>query len=718
MMWDSSLLDPNIPALNLDGNVSLGPTQPAASHDLGPAASGQVEDWLQEAKPGPGGDDSFARHERAQSMSAIPPEINIDFAPPERQQNTQHLYDNVTRGSGDWYQSPSLLPLDMRRRTRSPSPARSVGSMGRFRSSSTGSIQRDYILDLADAQRAPTPQPGSRVQKHPATFQCTLCPKTFTRAYNLRSHLRIHTDERPFMCSVCGKAFARQHDRKRHEGLHSGEKKFFCRGVLGHGSHWGCGRKFARADALGRHFYSEAGQVCIRPLVEEEYAERQKAWSGIIAPQPMMSHTGLDSMDNVLPAALLAQYPALCSMNWSNVHGDSGSSDSYQYTNDFTSPPTRTSSFGGSSYGSTGYAGFGYQHGASRQASDTSLHSMWSATSFSSQRGTRLPGGYECSQCGATFDVPSELRHHERNHMPKEQRPHACNRCGERFLYPKDVQRHIGRKHGGLETSPLLSPILKTSAQHHTEGLGLEPFVLNTEQPQLDSGSLNAGRSPILEQQPTVTSSAFPTCEFNSSDWSDRSENSHSVPDMLWEPTKANAGDDPSPVLNGHNGTTDLNQKYTSNRDDHSGPFTIPRIKSAEILDLKKALDAAKRDASLWREERNFYAELLQDQMSPDDLNLSLRFVHRDEITSPVRRARGWLGGIWTLFKSRRKTDEHVRDGSAQRAVVDLAAELERMDIANSVEGRGKSPGSGRGSRSSSPIRARWKEFEGWVAGA
>ncbi|KAK3623160.1 hypothetical protein LTR56_021742 [Elasticomyces elasticus] len=60
-------------------------------------------------------------------------------------------------------------------------------------------------------------------QKHPATFQCSLCPKHFTRAYNLRSHLRSHNGERPFACTICGKGFARQADRKRHEdteGLH------------------------------------------------------------------------------------------------------------------------------------------------------------------------------------------------------------------------------------------------------------------------------------------------------------------------------------------------------------------------------------------------------------------------------------------------------------------------------------------------------------------
>ena len=139
------------------------------------------------------------------------------------------------------------------------------------------------------------------------------------------------------MCTVCGKAFARQHDRKRHEGLHSGEKKFICRGDLSKGGHWGCGRRFARADALGRHFRSEAGRVCIKPLLDEESQERERVAleqqqqqqqqpSAHLQPTPqplvMRGTPGMDGQSSgnfVLPAALLAQYPALQTLQWDQI---------------------------------------------------------------------------------------------------------------------------------------------------------------------------------------------------------------------------------------------------------------------------------------------------------------------------------------------------------------------------------------------------------------
>ncbi|KAI5285280.1 DNA-binding transcription factor, partial [Ascosphaera aggregata] len=246
-----------------------------------------------------------------QAARMTPPSINVEFAPPSRQAS----FGPKPEASGD------TLSLPMARRGRSksdpfgntatrsvsesaiPSPtlstnvsissasslspsragnlstpgSRDTSPVSRSRRQSTSSIEnRNYILDLADPQRpGGNVSDNKRVQKHPASFQCSLCPKRFTRAYNLRSHLRTHTDERPFVCTVCGKAFARQHDRKRHEGLHSGEKKFVCNGTLKSAKTWGCGRRFARADALGRHFRSEAGRICIKPLLDEEAAERE-----------------------------------------------------------------------------------------------------------------------------------------------------------------------------------------------------------------------------------------------------------------------------------------------------------------------------------------------------------------------------------------------------------------------------------------------------------
>ncbi|KAH3675617.1 hypothetical protein WICPIJ_009321 [Wickerhamomyces pijperi] len=132
----------------------------------------------------------------------------------------------------------------------------------------------------------------------PTEFPCPHCRKVFEKSYNLKSHLKIHSDEKPFSCKHCQRCFARNHDRKRHELLHENVKKYTCGSTFnnvstkpeisssngaeldiftplsssssanGNSPRWGCGKKFSRVDGLVRHYNTEMGFICVKPLLQ------------------------------------------------------------------------------------------------------------------------------------------------------------------------------------------------------------------------------------------------------------------------------------------------------------------------------------------------------------------------------------------------------------------------------------------------------------------
>ncbi|KAL1921264.1 uncharacterized protein VTP21DRAFT_10980 [Calcarisporiella thermophila] len=102
----------------------------------------------------------------------------------------------------------------------------------------------DKVKIKSNSRKRASRVPGEYICEHPG------CQKVFTRSYNLRSHMRTHTSERPYACTFpgCDKHFARLHDRNRHSRLHTGLKLFKCAT---------CKKAFARADALARHLRVE-----------------------------------------------------------------------------------------------------------------------------------------------------------------------------------------------------------------------------------------------------------------------------------------------------------------------------------------------------------------------------------------------------------------------------------------------------------------------------
>ncbi|CAB0033359.1 unnamed protein product, partial [Trichogramma brassicae] len=59
-------------------------------------------------------------------------------------------------------------------------------------------------------------------------YHCTHCDRQFVQVANLRRHLRVHTGERPYACELCKAKFSDSNQLKSHMLIHKDEKPFKC----------------------------------------------------------------------------------------------------------------------------------------------------------------------------------------------------------------------------------------------------------------------------------------------------------------------------------------------------------------------------------------------------------------------------------------------------------------------------------------------------------
>ncbi|XP_055845187.1 zinc finger protein 600-like [Episyrphus balteatus] len=67
-----------------------------------------------------------------------------------------------------------------------------------------------------------------KVLRTSSKIECLICEAVFTHPTSLKTHMLVHSGERPFKCDHCDKSFARKTVLNIHRRLHTGEKPYKC----------------------------------------------------------------------------------------------------------------------------------------------------------------------------------------------------------------------------------------------------------------------------------------------------------------------------------------------------------------------------------------------------------------------------------------------------------------------------------------------------------
>ena len=231
---------------------------------------------------------------------------------------------------------------------------------------------------------------GKKVQDFLKLRKCNQCDKTFSQNSSLKSHLLVHTGEKPFVCDQCDQSFSRITHLKRHKYSHIEEKEFMCEQ---------CKKRFSEKATLKSHKLSHTEYA--RSLKCDQCGK--KFYDKKILKSHLATHSGekpflCDKCEQAFPRKFTLK-----------IH---------QYTHSKKRPFS------------------------CEDCDNTFAQKSHLKNHISTHKKERL---FACDQCEKSFNRKSHLKSHNLTHTrPK---PFSCDQCSMAFLYSTQLKSHDKQIH-------------------------------------------------------------------------------------------------------------------------------------------------------------------------------------------------------------------------------------------------------------------------------